>query len=91
MNDKGQERIHELEFEYNETQYRFVNDELLYKNRYGVYEVICEIPISYTKYANDKEVIKYVCQMAMCIYAQGIEKGKSIKASEIRNLLGVKE
>lgn len=90
MNDNS-ERINELEFEHSGTHYRFVYDELLYKNKYGVYETVCDIPISYTKYANNEEVIKYVCQMAMCIYAQGIEKGKSIKASEIRSLLGVKE
>lgn len=91
MKEDNKERIKELEFEYNGTHYKFIYDKLLYKNKYGVYETICEIPISYTKYANNEEIIKYVCQMAMSIYCQGVEKGKDIKASEIRQVLGVKE
>lgn len=85
------ERIKELEFEHNGTHYRFVYDELLYKNKYGVYETVCDIPISYTKYANNEEIIKYVCQMAMCIFSQGIMQGKTIKEREIRQVLGIKE
>lgn len=91
MKEDNKERIKKLEFEYNGTHYKFIYDELLYKNRLGCYEKICEIPISYTEYANNEKIIEYVCKMAMCIYAQGIEKGKEIKASEIRNLLNIKE
>ena len=86
----NQERIRKVEFEHNGTQYRFIYDELHYKNKYEIYETICEIPISYTKYANNKDVIEYVCKMAICIYAQGIEKGKRIKESEIKQVLGIR-
>lgn len=91
MKEYSKEKIKELEFEYNGTHYKFIYDELSYKNKYGFDETICEIPISCTKYANNEEIIKYVCQMALCIYSQGIEKGKDIKAREIRQVLGIKE
>ena len=36
MKEDNKERIKELEFEYNGTYYKFIYDELLYKNKYGV-------------------------------------------------------
>lgn len=76
------ERIKQLDFEHNGTQYRFKYDELEQKNKYGVYETICEIPISYTKYANDKEVIEFVCKMALSIFGQGVIVGMNEKERE---------
>lgn len=85
------ERIKELEFEYNGTQYRFEYDELEYKTEYGAYATICELPISYTKYANDKEVIEFVCKMALSIFGQGVIVGEKNKARAIREMLGIRE
>lgn len=85
------ERIEELEFEHNGTQYRFEYDELEQKNKYGVYETVCEIPMSYTKYANDKEIIEFVCRVALSIFGQGAIAGMKQKEIEIRNVLGIRE
>ena len=87
----NRERIKELEFEHNGTQYRFKYDELEYKNEYGVYTTICVIPISYTKYANDKEVIEFVCKMALSIFGQGVIVGEKNKERAIREMLGIRE
>lgn len=84
-------RIEELEFEYKGEQYMFYRDEIEYKNQFGHYCSLCEIPISYTKYANDKEVIEFVCRLALSTYFQGVADGKVYKSKEIRQILGIRE
>ena len=85
------ERIKELEFEYKGTKYRFDRDDLEYLTEYGCYATVCEIPISITKYANDKEVIECICKMALSIYGQGVCAGMQQKEREIRKCLGIRE
>lgn len=84
------ERITELEFEYNGEKYRFRFDEIEYKNQFGHYCSLCELPISYTKYANNKEIIEFVCKLALSGYFQGVADGKSYKEKEIRQVLGIR-
>ena len=85
------ERLKELEFEYKGTQYRFIYDELEYKAEYGAYVTICEIPISDTKYANDKEAIECICKIALSVFGQGVIVGEKNKARAIREMLGINE
>lgn len=91
MKVKDGERIRQLDFEHNGTQYRFKYDKLEQLNKYGVYETICEIPLSHTTYANDKEIIEFVCRQSLYIFSQGIVVGEKNKARAIREMLGIKE
>lgn len=91
MKSDNSERIKELKFEYKGEQYKFERDELSCKSEYGFYANICDIPISYTKYANDKDVIEFVCKMALCTHEQGVIDGMNKKEREIRNVLGIRE
>ena len=87
----SKERISELEFEHKGTKYRFYNDDLEYLTEYGCYATVCEIPISCTKYANNKEVIEVICRMALTIYGQGVCAGMRNKEREIRKVLGIRQ
>lgn len=85
----NQERIKELEFEYNGYEYRYSYDTIEYKTKFGSYNAVCEIPISYTKYSNNKEVIEFVCKIAISVYGQGVVQGKKDKERELRKVLGL--
>ena len=89
----NRERIKELEFEfeYKGKQYKFEYDKLSYKTEYGVYANICEIPISYTKYANDKEFIEFIYKIALSIFEQDVTVGENNKARAIREMLGIRK
>lgn len=93
MKDKDLEIIKEFEFEfeYKGESYRFRIDEVEYKNQYGLWCTLFELPISYTKYVKDKDIVEFACKLSLSAYFQGIADGKLYKEKEIRQVLGIRD
>ena len=60
---------------------------------YQIYDangnVICDVDISHTNYADNEDILRLCCRCALSAYYEGKNKGQKALRKQIRELLGV--